>query len=62
MPLLFSRDRPISLKAITDCIARNRGILFSKGAEFRKIAAMTADNAARYCICSKSRTCAPIST
>ena len=46
VPLLFSRDRPISLKAIHDCIARNRGILFKKGDETRKIAAIAADNTA----------------
>ena len=31
VPLLFSRDRPISLKSIHDCIARNRGVLCQEG-------------------------------
>ena len=46
VPLVFSRDRPVKVDVIKSCIARNRGILFKKGDDTRKMAAIAADQRA----------------
>lgn len=46
VPLVFSRDRPVSANVIKGCISRNRGVLFKKGEQLRQIAAITADKTA----------------
>ena len=46
IPLVFSRDKPVQLGIITDCIARNRGVLRHKGEETRAKAAIAADQRA----------------
>ncbi len=46
VPLVFSRDRPVKLDVIKGCIARNRGIQHKRGADFREMAAIAADQRA----------------
>jgi hypothetical protein len=46
IPMVFSRDRPVSERTIKSCISRNRGVLYKKGEDFRKLATIAADQKA----------------